>query len=515
MNSFLGPNSLSGSNSLSGTSGYLGDSSLSGISDTLLKPLSGTLNPIIRNLFDSNIVHRDGRDYWMGRNNPSDFTAGAGSHATRDIGMGRYEILDAQGNPLATGYQSPRSAIEQIIRDQELSRIYGVEEQLPAILGGGTRTRFQHPLLGNWSGGEDGLGSGTFNLQNFQDRASAETALTNFLGRAPAYGGVLGDWEALGQVLNHTNRTQPGNVFNRRIPSPYPSSMGSEGQFPANGASERITGANSLYGSTPIFRGDNFLGYVTDLGPGHTGDYYSKEYRHTYRPTGVSRSHSGEGSTWHNSVWRDINADAWRNAGVSGFNGDNIFIPASVDTSKLPGWTNRDSYDYESHDKGFLGGFGGLLGSILQFTPLAPLGTALSVMSSLSSGNPLGAVTSLLGASGALGGLGNYVSKTTGLPSWAANAAVQGGLGGIGSALSGGNFGRGFLGSALGSVAGSTIGSGLGGLGAPNWVSSLGSSMGNQLVRQRVMGNSINPRGLAINAVLGGLNQMVRNSYAR
>ena len=183
----------------------------------------------------------------------------------------------------------------------------------------------------------------------------------------------------------------------------------------------------------------------------------------------------------------------------------------------------RDNPD-TNDDSGFLGGFGGLLGTVLSFIPaLAPIGYMISAASAASSGNALGVLGSLAGMGGLSGTIGdatqlgsqglnssqisdvlNYSGNTGPLNTLASNyGSTVGSLGNSLSDLTGlsGNLSNNMLnsaiaGGAMGATNGNVIGGALAGLAAPAigaGVSGLGnninSSMSDQQFNDALGGN--------------------------
>lgn len=476
-NTFQGTNPYLGTNTLMGTNSFMGDSSLSGVSSALLKPMAGTVDPLIAQMFGKQVVNKDGQQFYSGKIDPSSLQFGTAGYQTRDIGPGQYEILDAKGNPLGTGYKDLSSSITDYYHKVLADSIkpYDVYDENGAA--SGTRWRY---------GIDD---PATF--QDFNSKEEALAAAKNFaIDPRLNYYGPIGQWESLGQLLNG------------KLPVPH-----SWGDLATNNSPESITGLNTLYGSRPLLYKDKLLGYDINLAPGNK--FSGGEA--TGNPMSVSVNHKGKSHAWSNNAYRELNDPSGWGKLVGNLGNGHVFVDPSK-ASQLPGWTNKDSY--QRVDKAYDGGFGSamqIIGTVLKFTPLAPLGYAMSAIDALSQNNPVGAFTSVLGGTGALGSLASSLSDATRLPSWASSGLIQGGLGGLGSLSQGGDFGKGFLGGSLGSLAGSGIGSLLGDAGAPSWAQNIGSSLGGSLVRQSAMGNKINPRSMAISSLLGGLNQYARS----
>lgn len=497
--------------------------------DPMMHELSSTLDPLILSMFGDRIVNKDGKSYWTGNVDPTTFSVGAGNRTTRDIGSGKYEILGTDGKSLATGYYDPRRAISEIAIAKALG---GIKEIKPQVPYSGTIARYlarnKITPASEWT--VDGLydypdpeSPNTGVPTTYKSRAEAEQAVRDYYknGIVPDYGGALGDWEALGQLLTNSRfgvKGATGGIFNAA--KMYYPPQKSYGMAPGNGLTESITGANTLYGSKPIFQGDKFLGYAMDLGPGFSNEFHADHNDVINTPTGIYRSHNGGKSAWYNNTWRDINKEGWKDLGASRLNDDTLFIPGTTDFSKIPGWVNHDDTKYqEKAGTGILGGAGGLLGGLLSFTPLAPLGIALSVADSLDRGNPIGAIASLVGGGGAVNGLAQEVSSLTGLPSVLSQGLVRGGLGGLSSVVSGGDFAPGFLGGATGSLAGSASDALLGAAGASSGVQSLVRPVVSSVAGSAATGATSNQRrtagvNAALNSLTGGLGQILRNSLS-
>lgn len=124
------------------------------------KETSGTMDPTIQSALGYGLSNLGGQNYYYGDVDPTSLKWGIGGYGTKDLGGGKYDILNSSGSSIGTGYKTAAEAVREL---------------------GGT----------NYSTGT---------------------------------GGALSDWEALGQMLNGgsvANRQQwgglPTNSINEQI----------------------------------------------------------------------------------------------------------------------------------------------------------------------------------------------------------------------------------------------------------------------------------------------------------
>ncbi len=285
----------------------------------------------------------------------------------------------------------------------------------------------------------------------------------------------LQKWETLGQLLN-------GKQF-----AADPTSWR---DFSNDKATQNVTGLNTLFGTTPLLLNDKLLAYKFG-----SLDQLAKPGDYGYQNDSSVGLVDNHGSTRSAAqLYRDyINKDQWTE-NLAKFNDDLYVTPDKA--ANLPGWSNKESYQYKEIPKkksGILGGLGKILSFASIFIPqLRPISMIMNTVGSLQSGNPLGAFLSMAGAFGgdmfsgansleftdaanlasqgigasqlgdimnqtyggmsgmaSLGASLGNITNLTGIPT---NALTSGGIGAIKSALSGGNPLKGGLGSGLASM---------------------------------------------------------------
>ena len=336
----------------------------------------------------------------------STFEAGLRPGMTeRDLGNGKYEIIGVYGESYGTGYKDVRTAIRDYgitnadrqtvqgedgkytnkflmapVRDSwrdangteynpdELAKWQNNQQQkaresagegaygqyTPSIYDDQDMSFFaQTPVqlneMGQPDAGQPAVKSGLLNHQvidplKYKTKEEAKAALYGVIG--PDYfGGVMGDWEALGQVIQGHD-----------IPAPQ-----EWGRLPSNGAAEAITGENTLYGSKPVFGKDakgayTLLGYQTDLSPNTA--ISNGESTETGSSTSVN--HNGKSHSWSNNVWREVQDPEWWKKNTIVGEGDATFIPKEV-IKDISGWVNKDGYGRQK-----TGGSGGLFGKVFD-----------------------------------------------------------------------------------------------------------------------------------------------------
>lgn len=390
---------------------------------------SNVSDPRLANLFNFR-EGTDGEQYYWGDIDPSQVTLGTKGYTTQDTSPGKYNILGNDGSVLGTGYKDLQKSIYELGLSRALSKISHVQNAYDDLDPNRTKDEYR-------------VSTGLFNNPVFDSLQEAQNYVTqDWNNRSSSdLGGPLGQWEALGQLLNNKDVR-----------------FTNKADLPSNKQTETVRGLNTLFGSTPVLHNNSLLGYMFDPTPGQDIGTYQEGAKRNNWGTGTVRGFiDNHGSTrYNNIVSREINPGDWSITN-SLKNGDLFVTPENAE--KIPGWTNKDSYAYSHKSGGFLGKSGGLLGSIFSLIPgLQPLGLALSVGSSLANDNPLGAIFSMAGGLGGFDSIANGISSSTGLPSVIAKALVQGGAGGLSSVARGGDFLRGAAGAGLGSFAGSSLG---------------------------------------------------------
>ena len=492
------------------------------------------IDPAISKILGSSYGQDEKGTYTLGNVNPNKFQLGDAGFTRRDTGAGTYDILNGAGDNLGLGYYDPRTAANQLLQrnakdapiEERDSDVYGqslpddfyirVEEGQvinPKYLEGadGTSTEFDHALgkaglrrdpsyvqpefgsnnnqtyIGIGKKKEYGYGGDWFD--------NAERAKQQAWGRAiwgGGQGGQLADWEVLGQALNGVKMAPTAQEW---------------GSLPINQYNEKISGANTLFGSKPIFYDGKLIGYQSDLGTdvptmsnmGSTDQFQSN-------PFGYNASHKGRSQSWNTSIGRDIDSAGYKGL-VQGLGGSNVFIPkANVD--KLPGWTNTESYKHQDTpgNWGVLGQVFDFIDPILDtidplhnpvqkattgksdtagqrpyFEKIAPMivdaflpgiGTAMSGVNAASKGDMAGLAAAIAsygvgsalnmgGGADAVSGMGPTISNTqalTGTANAGINAGVTSALSGLAGGLAGMAAGSG---QKLGDITGSALGGAL------------------------------------------------------
>ena len=239
------------------------------------KEASGITDPTIAASLGFGTQNLGGQNYYYGDLDPSTAQWGTAGYQTQDLGKGKYDILNSSGGSIGTGYKSVADTIKE-------------------------------------------LGGSNYNPN--------------------AQGGLLADWEALGQML------QNGSTASR----------GQWGSLPTNSATESVQGLNTLFGSTPLIGGNKVLGYKLDLAPGNSQSYQNGDDTLKADPFGYSMVHNGKNQSWASGLERVLNnPNAWAKDGKILNSGYDYYTPTQ-NAEKLPGWTNYDSYARQKHPQGML-----------------------------------------------------------------------------------------------------------------------------------------------------------------
>ncbi len=413
-------------------------------------PLNSTTNdPILSSLFNIKTRPEDGQQYYWGDINPNDVTVGTGDHRTEDLGLGKYNIYGQDNSLLGTGYKSVRDTIADYSIQNTINRIQ--ENKPTGLLASMFPSTYSiGPLSQSSEPSFDDNGFRALQPGEYSTRQEAEQAIRNSVLSElhnVDYGGPLGDWEALGQLLNNT---QPG-IYNLSGLNGYlpPNSGEHLGGFPANKQIENISGLNTLYGSTPIFQGDKLLGYYSDFSPGENSGYKGNNNWDFSSPMGASLGDDKGKERYVNSVWRELNPGDW--SGVKRLQDDNVFITPE-NASSVPGWTNKDQYNYVDAS-GSLPSWFGPVGTVLSFIPgMQPIGAFMNAMSSMDSGNTFGALANLFGMTGGFDTIAGQLGDFANLSPEVAKAVVKGGTNFAGNLASGKDFKDSLLGGVIGGL---------------------------------------------------------------
>jgi hypothetical protein len=234
--------------------------------------------------------------------------------------------------------------------------------------------------------------------------------------------------------------------------------------------------------------------------------------------------HKGKSHAWFSALGREINPDSYKDLVYSTGSGNpyEVLVPLE-NVDRLPGWTNVENYKHVDKNYGFLNSnIGKVLTAAANFIPvIGPgLSAAMGAINAAQNHNPLGVLASAIGGIGgyggfdelgqavglgstgtkiatgavtgalgnpknpfagaAMGGLGAYGGSlipglTGGDPILGAlaKAGLGASLGGLGSTISGGGFGRGALSGGLGSLAGSAANATIGNNNVANAISGI------------------------------------------
>jgi hypothetical protein len=292
----------------------------------------------------------------------------------QDRGDGTYDIL-YNGQSLGTGYKDVRSAISEIGYTNATKKSYEKDgkyyspyftiarqawqdesgNEVTAFDNGEGGTFRPDDIFSNSSPGAQEYNGKNYSYNTIQEDTAygsqdeLNNALRGYTQHTANGGGIIGDWETLGQVLNGTARP----VVQR------------EGYMTNSGAAEEIKGTNTLYGSTPVFsKGEDgtygLLGYRTDLTPGEKYDGGDTQWT----DSSVTAKHDGDKAAWQSNVWREIADPDWWKANAVMSEDGTAFVSADK-VNDIAGWKNKDAYGYQGKDKG------GLFGTI--FDALDPI----------------------------------------------------------------------------------------------------------------------------------------------
>lgn len=398
-------------------------------------------------------------------------------YSKADAGAGKYNIIGPNGQVVGTGYKSVRDTLVDYAYQNAASRLKYVDKAPVTDMGAETGGVFGGlaSLAGkNAAASFTPYWSDGYTSNQYKDRVAAEAGLRNYISTQgiPNYEGNLGDWEALGQVLtgppSSWNKSSGlglsgilSNVLGQAGAGTGPLLPAKEkwGGLPANDVAEIIKGANTLYGSTPMFKNGQLVGYRINAAPGETYSYSGGDDKINYSPMGVFKNHDGKSHAWSNNVWRELNDPTGWGKVAMGYGGDNpnVFVPTSK-VNDIPGWTNKDSY--QRQDKNYTGipSWVGPLGQVMSFIPgLQPIGMAITAANSLANNNPLGAVMAVVGGSdigqGLVGKLGSSIGGAMGITDkLITNAIGQGVMTAGGNLLSGAGLKNSLISGALGGL---------------------------------------------------------------
>lgn len=321
-----------------GVDDYLKTQGWSDLGQGIDTSLVGLVPELQKNLFNlkENLYSKEGAD-------PRNIQQGTAGFQTKNLGGGKYEIIDASGTSVGTGYKSVQDTIRELEKAAadkwNLTEDTRYQQALSEYES--EMARRQH-LYGESGWGGDDISSTIpdrpIRQSMYTDNAPGSIATTLFSPYQTGKGGAASDWEALGQLLGGQQAV---------------SVRGEGGELPTNEIQEQISGSNTLFGSTPIIYNGKLLGYKSDLGLGlpTTQDTHG-EYSTQSNPFGYSQSKQSSHTNWMAGLKRQLDANKYQGL-VQGLGGSQYFAPVS-NVDKLPGWTNLETYKYQSRPHGLL-----------------------------------------------------------------------------------------------------------------------------------------------------------------
>lgn len=281
-----------------------------------------------------------------------------------------------------------------------------------------------------YTGGAQPVKNGLLNKQvidplKYKSKEEAKAALYGVIW--PDYfGGVMGDWEALGQVIQGHDIPAPNNW----------------GELPTNGLYEGVSGEHTMYGSTPVFGKDEkgkytLLGYQTDLSPNTASNFNNGADVINETEDGTYKTHNGKSHSWNNATWRElVDVEGWKKNTTVGENGK-VFV-GKDNVANLSGWINKESY---AHKDAYTG-MNPVIETVLNvvgyfFAGGAPIGSLLSGFNDLDKGQGKAAGQSFTRAaiSYAMSGGGYEGGSTTSLGNGISQGAGDGLKAGAGEGL--------------------------------------------------------------------------------
>jgi len=385
--------------------------------------------------------------YYKGDFDPSNAQWGTEGYQTKDLGLGKWDVLDQTGTSMGTSYKG----LNDVLSDYAYSR--GLTKHDPVAAGTesyrinsdkpwmGTRQiaatpeQWSHNLLNTPEVYSD-EGNTPAQIRKFNSEAELRAALQQAghlsLDSKEKYGRSISDiqrWEELGQFINDPNKKGITDwTYHRNLGG--------------NMKSDPITGLNTLYGSTPLIANGKIIGYRMDTTPANPND---PMYVNPYSQGSADTSGKTRSSTYMGRQYND--PESWSKL-VSGAGGDNVFVGAE-DAANLPGWKNYDSSSYSHESSGFIPKALKTVAPALQlasifYPALRPFAMVAGAGNTIAQGgNPIPGL--------AMSGLGSYLSS---IPGGGAGADFVGppssAAMGSGSAL-GGN-----IASAIGNVSAAT-----------------------------------------------------------
>jgi hypothetical protein len=296
-----------------------------------------------------------------------------------DNGDGTYNIMQGDQS-LGVGYKGVADAIGEIgYKNANLTyEVPGTEETVtpgydlgdgqwhPETVTPASGVRWANPLLttarNEWIPGmnESGGESVTrYDPTYYLSKEDLEADLRRQTAYTPSASGILGDWEALGQVLGgklvgdsakfHLNEPDvKQNLEKLGYGDLNLISYQDEGGTANSKADEAIKGTDALYGSTPVFgKGEDgkyeLIGYRTDIAPGGAASA-DEDFQHT--ESSAVKTHESKKLQYVSAVWREMADTAWWQSNTVIGEDGTTFIPKEV-VKDIAGWVNKDTYEYQ------------------------------------------------------------------------------------------------------------------------------------------------------------------------
>lgn len=466
------------------------------------RKLAANQNPdsSIADLFKGNLAKHGNEWYSYGNTDFSGAQFGTQGYNTKDLGLGKYDILDSSNNSLGTGYSSVRDAINA----------YGYRNLSNA------ESMWQPTVRRDEDGREMPWGASPG--EQGQVDPYTTNPYTGLQINVPSYNSELGNWEALGQMINGSSHSMGGYFPVGNGGVPYADTLA---RNPHNDRADLISGLNTLYGSTPLIMNNKLLGYKMDLGPGSDSSPFSDQI-----------TKQGKKEQMNSQLWRTlVEPEKWGSLTQRIGDKEDVFVPTE-NAEKLPGWLNEDKWNYAKAPRiGGISKFFSKWGPLIKMTPLAPFSYFADAANGMQSGNysaiPMAALQAWAGAGSAdmAGGAGvdqmpsggfsgadlvDYPSLTTQLSNQFGSAVpyLQGAVSG---ALSSSNPALGALGGLFGSAGRQAVGSVLGGNTLGDIVTQMSGGAASRGVKSLFNQNQV-IRGAEQGAHSGSLSGFINNN---
>ena len=436
-------------------------------------------------------------------------------YTTRDNGRGTQEILDAAGNVVGKGFDDTTTTLTEWQRENVLGSIQEGENTFssPYLTDRVQATRLDNDgaMVPIYGGGEGSEAIYEDKARQFQSREEAQAELQKLLDSSSSVDQVYGNkemsdywpllyatpnrWEAIGIMANN-----PGGVYQGALGEgtydPGASNHRAEagnfvglpntvrGNAVYDPTEDNVSGQNAMYGSTPVFKNGQLIGYKVDtrlMSPEDQAKIKAHDAsprnstEHQVGDMGLATAWNRRSSATQNTMARELNA-GWDQ--FSKISDTEYFVPTDK-IGEVPGWKNKSMASYENWAGGsFLDkvmsnpmaiagialaftGIPGMIGNVLT-------GAAASAAPTLGASIIGGAVTG--GAMSALGG-GDFLTGAAtgalsgGMSGWSptssvvGNAAIKGAIsGGAGAMLNKGDIGAGLVSGGLAGSVGGYIG---------------------------------------------------------